>query len=55
MLRKEMLQPILTEEFKAEIEAKGIDYFGAVSPYIKEQFSLLTAPEGIDPNDYSVG
>ncbi len=55
MLRKEMLQPILTEEFKAEIEAKGIDYFDAVSPYIKEQFSLLTAPEGIDPNDYSVG
>ena len=55
MLRKEMLQPILTEEFKAEIEAKGIDYFDAVSPYIKEQFSMLTAPEGIDPNDYSVG
>ena len=55
MLRKEMLLPILTEEFKAEIEAKNIDYFDAVSPYIKEQFSLLTAPEGIDPNDYSVG
>ena len=55
MLRKELLLPILTEEFKAEIKEKDIDYFGAVSPYIKEQFSLLTAAEGVDPNDYSVG
>ncbi|MBR5196929.1 MAG: ABC transporter substrate-binding protein [Alistipes sp.] len=55
MLRKELLLPILTEEFKAEIKERDIDYFGAVSPYIKEQFSLLTAVEGVDPNDYSVG
>ena len=55
MLRNDMLLPILTPEFKAEIDAAGINYFDCVSPYIKEQFSLLEAPEGYDPNDYSVG
>lgn len=55
MMRNDMLLPILTPEFEAEIDAAGINYFDCVSPYIKEQFSLLEAPEGCDPNDYSVG
>ncbi|MBO7234976.1 MAG: ABC transporter substrate-binding protein [Alistipes sp.] len=55
MLRNELLLPILTPEFVEEIDSKGINYFDCVSPYIKEQFGLLEAPEGIDPNDYSVG
>ena len=55
MMRNELLQPILTPEFEAEINAKDINYFDCVSPYIKEQFSLLEAPEGQNPNDYSVG
>jgi spermidine/putrescine transport system substrate-binding protein len=55
MLRNELLLPILTPEVVEEIDSKGINYFDCVSPYIKEQFGLLEAPEGIDPNDYSVG
>ena len=55
MMRNDMLLPILTPEFEAEIDAAGINYFDCVSPYIKEQFSLLEAPAGCDPNDYSVG
>ncbi len=55
MMRNELLQPILTPEFESEINAKDINYFDCVSPYIKEQFSLLEAPEGQNPNDYSVG
>ena len=55
MLRNELLLPILTPEFVEEIDSKGINYFDCVSPYIKEQFGLLEAPEGINPNDYSVG
>ena len=55
MMRNELLLPILTPEFEAEINEKGINYFDCVSPYIKEQFSLLEAPEGQNPNDYAVG
>ena len=55
MMRGGLLQPILTPEFKAEIEERDIDYFDAVSPYIREQFSLIEAPEGVNPNDYAVG
>ncbi|MBR5595412.1 MAG: ABC transporter substrate-binding protein [Alistipes sp.] len=55
MLRNKLLLPILTPEFVEEINTRGINYFDCVSPYIKEQFSLLEAPEGVDPNDYSVG
>ena len=55
MLRNEMLLPILTPEFVEEINLRNINYFDCVSPYIKEQFALLEAPEGVDPNDYSVG
>ena len=55
MLRNKMLHPILTPEFVEEINERDINYFDCVSPYIKEQFALLEAPEGVDPNDYSVG
>ena len=55
MLRSKMLHPILTPEFVEEIDARDINYFDCVSPYIKEQFALLEAPVGVDPNDYSVG
>ena len=55
MLRSKMLHPILTPEFVEEINARDINYFDCVSPYIKEQFALLEAPDGVDPNDYSVG
>ena len=55
MLRNDMVLPILTPEFEAEIEERDINYFGCISPYIKEQFSLLETPEGVDPNDYAVG
>jgi spermidine/putrescine transport system substrate-binding protein len=55
MMRNELLLPILTPEFEQEINQKGINYFDCVSPYIKEQFSLLEAPEGQNPNDYAVG
>ena len=55
MMRNELLLPILTPEFVEEINSRDINYFGCISPYIKEQFSLLEAPEGVDPNDYSVG
>ena len=55
MLRNNMLQPILTPEFVEEINDRDINYFDCVSPYIKERFSLLEAPDGVNPNDYSVG
>lgn len=55
MLRQDMILPILTPEFEAEINERDINYFNCISPYIKEQFSLLEAPEGHDPNDYAVG
>ena len=55
MLRNQMLLPILTPEFVEEIDSHDINYFDCVSPYIKEQFALLEAPEGVNPNDYSVG
>ena len=55
MLRNNMLHPILTPEFVEEINTRDINYFDCVSPYIKEQFALLEAPVGVDPNDYSVG
>ena len=55
MLRHEMVLPILTPEFEAEMAERDINYFGCVSPYIKEQFALMEAPEGVNPNDYAVG
>ena len=55
MLRHEMVLPILTPEFEAEMAERDINYFGCVSPYIKEQFALMEVPEGVNPNDYAVG
>jgi spermidine/putrescine transport system substrate-binding protein len=56
MMRNDLLQPIVTEEWLKDIEATGTEnYLGCVSPYIINQFSHITAPEGHNPNDYSVG
>lgn len=55
MMRHEMLLPIITDEFEAEINEKDINYFDCVSPYIRHEFSMLESPEGEDPNDYAVG
>ena len=55
MLRNNMLLPITPPEFIDELNTKGINYFDCISPYIKEQFGLLDAPQNIDPNDYAVG
>ena len=55
MLAKELLLPIKTKEFIAELDEKEINYFHCVSPYITEQFSLLEVPNGINPLDYAVG
>ena len=55
MLRNDMLIPIIDTLFEQELDAKGINYLNCISPYIKQQFSLLEAPEGIDPNKYAVG
>ena len=55
MLAKELLLPLTTKEFIEEIDSKGINYLGCVSPYIREQFALLEAPEGINPLEYAVG
>ena len=55
MLAKELLQPVITEEFLSELDSKDINYLNCVSPYIREQFALLEAPEGINPLDYAVG
>ena len=55
MMRNDLLEPILTEEFEREINVKNINYFDCVSPYIKERFALLDHPVGKEPNDYSVG
>ncbi len=55
MLARELLQPVVTEEFVAELDARGINYLNCVSPYIRSLFSTLEAPEGIDPMEYAVG
>jgi len=56
MMRHNLLEPIVTDEFLADLEATGTEnYLGNVSPYIVNQFSHIIAPEGHDPNDYSVG
>ena len=56
MMRHDLLEPIVTEEWIKDIEATGTEnYLGCVSPYIVNQFSHIIAPEGHNPNDYSVG
>ena len=56
MMRNDLLQPIVTDQFLADLEDTDTDnYFGCVSPYIVGQFDHIIAPEGHNPNDYSVG
>ena len=56
MMRNDLLQPIVTPDFLADLAATDTEnYFGCVSPYIVNQFDHIIAPEGRNPNDYSVG
>ncbi len=56
MMRHDILVPIVTEEWLADLERTGTEnYLGSVSPYIINQFDHIIAPDGHDPNDYSVG
>ena len=55
MLARELLLPIITEEFIAEINERDINYLGCVSPFITNLFTTLKAPEGINPMEYAVG
>ena len=55
MLAHELLQPVVTEDFISELDARDINYLGCVSPYITNLFKTLEAPEGINPMEYAVG
>ena len=56
MMRHDLLQPIVTEEFLRDLaKTETENYFGFVSPYIVNQFDHIIAPDGHNPNDYSVG
>ena len=56
MMRNNLLQPIVTDEFIADLANTDTEnYLGFVSPYIVNQFAHIIAPEGHNPNDYSVG
>ena len=57
MMRHNLLQPIVDEEFIADLESTDTEnYLGCVSPYIRGQFDHIITPEpGLNANDYSVG
>ena len=56
MMRNDILVPIVTEEWLEDLEKTGTEnYLSSVSPYIVNQFDHIIAPEGHNPNDYSVG
>ena len=56
MMRNELLEPIVTDEWVADLAKTGTaNYLSNVSPYIVNQFDHIIAPEGHNPNDYSVG
>ena len=56
MMRHDILVPIVTDEFLQDLENTGTEnYLSSVSPYIINQFDHIIAPDGHDPNDYSVG
>ena len=49
-------EPIVTDEWVADLAKTGTaNYLSNVSPYIVNQFDHIIAPEGHNPNDYSVG
>ena len=55
MLERKLLQPIITEEFIAELDERDINYLHCVSPYVTNLFATLEAPEGVKPDEYAVG
>ena len=57
MMRHDILEPIMTDEFRADLESTGTENYieKYISPYILNQFGHIIAPEGHDPRDYSVG
>ena len=57
MMRNNLLQPIVDEEFIADLEATGTEnYLDCVSPYLKRQFDhIITPSPELNANDYSVG
>ncbi len=56
MMRHDILVPIVTDEFLQDLQNTGTEnYLSSVSPYIINQFDHIIAPDGHNPNDYSVG
>ena len=57
MMRNDLLTPIMTDEFRADLEDTGTENYieRYVSPYIQSQFDKIIAPDGHNPRDYSVG
>ena len=56
MMRHDILVPIVTDEFLQDLENTGTEnYLSSVSPYIINQLDHIIAPDGHNPNDYSVG
>ena len=57
MMRNNLLYPIVTDEFLADLESTGTEnYLDCVSPYIRNQFDHIITPEPeLNANDYSVG
>ena len=57
MMRNNLLQPIVDEEFIADLERTGTEnYLDCVSPYLKRQFDhIITPSPELNANDYSVG
>lgn len=57
MMRHNILLPIVNQEFEEDLMSTGTENYikRYVSPYIKEQFENIIAPDGHNPLDYSVG
>ena len=57
MMRNNLLQPIVNDEFLADLERTGTEnYLDCVSPYLKRQFDHIITPDPkLNANDYSVG
>ena len=57
MMRNNLLQPIVDDEFLADLEETGTEnYLGCVSPYIRDQFDHIITPDStLNANDYAVG
>ena len=57
MMRHDILLPIVNQEFEEDLKSTGTENYikSYVSPYIKDQFANIIAPDGHNPLDYSVG